>query len=557
MQKKSSIHILIICLFLSIISNTFGVSIEEKMNKIIYERDLDFKNVPLSDILGLLSKSSGITIVADSQATNTNVDLYFGKGQSLGEVIRTIKVTQGLNSREVNNVLILGKSISGFDEKDSKIIGRIISKRTGEGIEGAKVYIVGQERFFVRSEIGGNFILKNLEPGTYILKVEKDSFKTNGEILEVEPAKIHTQDIVLDSLQMESTLVDEKKESNLQNTRNLGVVVNADGKKESTEKIRLRHALPSDIKTILATVVPKLEITAVENQHIVVLRGADENVEIARKLIEELDIPVKQVRITAQILEVTGELSENLGIDWSFDSRDTPTTPSAGEGLLGGMKGGSPTLNFVSFLKGGSDIIDVTLNMLQETRDASLAAIPSIIALNGEKARISVSSEQNVGKIRKTDDDGNTIEEPLFKEAGTLLSITPLIRDGDGEADSITLEIETELSNFLEASIAGTSNFVGAAQKNFASTRVRVEDGGVIFIGGLQRTDVTNTETKVPFLGSIPFLGRLFKSERVVNKRKDLYIQIKAEIVTDENRNDDISTEGFRIDQVNIKDRMF
>jgi general secretion pathway protein D len=58
-------------------------------------------------------------------------------------------------------------------------------------------------------------------------------------------------------------------------------------------------------------------------------------------------------------------------------------------------------------------------------------------------------------------------------------------------------------------------------------------------------------------LGDIPFLGRLFRRDEVSTKKKDIYIQIKAEIVTEENRNNDISTEGFRVEEVNLNQKLF
>lgn len=559
-MKKLCRYLLVLILFSSISFLSFASKLEDRMKKIIYEKELDFKNVPLSDVLSVISKTSGISVVAEGTVATTDIDLYFGRGQSMDDIIKTIKTTHNLNSRELNNVLILGKTIKDAEDEKGKIIGKVLSARTGDGISNVKVYIVGHEDEIVRSEVGGNFILENIDPGTYIIKAESDMYDGAGEIIEVQEGKTITQDLKLknDKSSEAFTKAEEEQETRLlNNTNNLGSIINADGNKEITERIKLRHTIPTEIKTVIDSVVPDVNVTAVENQHLLVVRGTDENIDIVKKLVDELDVPTKQVRITAQILEVTGNLTEELGIDWSFDGRDGAAIAAGEEGLLAKVTSGIGTINFADYLSGASDIIDATLNILQETSDANLAAIPSIVALNGETAEISVSTEQNVGTTERTNEDGDTVREPTFKEAGTLLSITPLIRDGEGEADTITLLVNTELSSFVEESVKGEDQFLGASQKNIASTRVRVEDGGVIFIGGLQRIESTNTEEKVPFLGDIPFLGRLFKHELVTTKKKDIYIQIKAEIVTEENKNNDISTEGFRIEEVNVDQRLF
>ena len=87
---------LLVAMFFSITLVSFGGPIEDKINKIVYSKELDFKNVPLADVLSIITKTSGVTIVPDATVGNINVDIYFGKGQSLGEIIRTIKLTHNL-----------------------------------------------------------------------------------------------------------------------------------------------------------------------------------------------------------------------------------------------------------------------------------------------------------------------------------------------------------------------------------------------------------------------------------------------------------------------------
>ncbi len=560
-MKRNFLYIMILTLFLSVVSNGYAASIEERMDKIVFEKELDFKNVPLSDVLGVITKTSGITIVSEAEVGDINIDIYFGRGQSLGEIIRTLKVTHSLKSRELNSVLILGKNISGQEGSGGKIIGRILSKKTGEGIENAKIFLVGKEEEATISFIDGNYILPNIDAGTYILKVESTMHKSTGAIVEINDDEILSTDILMELNQKAEAIIDEAiAKNNDTSTKNLGSVTSSDGSKSATEKIILKHAFPSEVKAVIDSVVENIEITAVEKQNILVLKGDDSNIDTVKQLIKELDKPIKQVRITAQILEVTGNLSEELGVDWTYYSNsDVGPDTLPNEGYTIGIPNG--IINFTEYLSSVGDFIKATVNILQTTQDANLAAIPSIVTLNGEKAELRVSSEKNIGTTERTDDDGNTIKEPTFKEAGTILTVTPIIRDGEDEPDSITLTINSEVSSFINtsASVGGNeeSENKGAAQKNSATTKVRIQDGGIIFIGGLQRNEVTNVVTKIPLLGDIPILGRLFKSEEVVSVQKDIYIQIKAEIVTIENQNNDITGEGFKKSTIDFKDRIF
>ena len=172
--------------------------------------------------------------------------------------------------------------------------------------------------------------------------------------------------------------------------------------------------------------------------------------------------------------------------------------------------------------------------------------------MTGKKFKDLVTAEKYIGDTETTDDDGNTTTEPIYKEAGTKLKVKATVRDGGNEKDTIILEVNSEVSSFLDITDAN-----GATQKNIVTNKVSVLDGGTIFIGGLKRADIVKNTSKIPFLGDIPVFGRLFKNESLTREVKDLIIQIKAEIVTDENMNNDISAEGFKKTSSNITGNIF
>lgn len=556
MQKIIN-KMLIVSLFFSVITLSFAGPLEDKIDKIKYEKELDFKNVPLADVLSIISKTSGVTIVPDSQVGNLNIDIYFGRGQSLGEIIRTLKVTHKLTTRELNSVIVLGKDLKSEALQAGSISGKILSKKTGEGLEGIKVYLVGEKEKTTLSSVGGYYILKNIEPGTYIVKAEGPKFKANGAIIEVKSAGGITQDI---SLSFTETALNEMTSTKpaATNENTIGKVTNAEGKDTFTERVQLKHAFANEVKTVLESVIGKtIEVTAIEKQNMVVLKGEEGNIQTAKNLIVELDKPIKQVRITAQVLEMTGNLADSLGINWGYASDKTLITGAsspagnllADSGALFGAPGG--ILKLASTLSSAGDIISASVNMLQKIDDAEVSSRPSVVTLNGEKASLNFSKDMFVGNEETTDDKGNVTKKPLYKEAGTILTVKATIRDGGNEKDTIILDINSEVSSF------DTKTGGGASQKNKVQNTVSLQDGGTIFIGGLKRTDLVNNVSKVPFFGDIPVFGKLFQSQTVTNVTKDIFIQIKAEIVTAENANDDINGDGFKKSSVDMPQGIF
>ena len=80
----------------------------------------------------------------------------------------------------------MGKDLKGESGLPGTISGRVLSKKTGEGVDGVKVYLSGEKEKTSITSIGGYYLIKNVEPGTYILKTEGQKFKASGAIIEVK-----------------------------------------------------------------------------------------------------------------------------------------------------------------------------------------------------------------------------------------------------------------------------------------------------------------------------------------------------------------------------------
>ncbi len=276
----------------------------------------------------------------------------------------------------------------------------------------------------------------------------------------------------------------------------------------------------------------------------IVLFGKGESVYSAKELVRKLDKRKKQVRVTAEIIDVKENLFEDLGFNWAYDSQGKLSDKNSGiylETLISGTIDGlgdimGTSINFVSKFNSGRDVLDLTLNLLETTQDLTVNALPSIILLNGEVGTLKMTEEVIVGQDKEENTDNDTVTyTPIFKEAGIILKVLPFIK----EDNSVYLDINLEASDFkLKKSLkpsdvnSGTFNADGGSKvSRNLETKVRLKNNDVILIGGLKRKIDQKIDNKVPVLSEIPGVGILFKSKSSRLEHTDLYIKLKAEVI--------------------------
>lgn len=250
----------------------------------------------------------------------------------------------------------------------------------------------------------------------------------------------------------------------------------------------------------------------------------------------------QQVRISAQILDITNNLFESLGFDWVYSNS---SGASGGNGVnVGVLSGGSilgigqvynSSIGVARQFNSGHDILNLGINLLEATQDLIVSARPSILVVDGEKGSFKVTEEVIVGnKKKETGKKNRIVYDPIFKEAGIILEVVPVIEDG-GE---ILLNLLIEVSNFKlkkqEGSIEDTGTFNaegGSKVGRSVATTIRVKDGETIFIGGLKRAIVHNLDSKIPYVGNIPFVRNLFSNRQISHESSDVYIKLKVDII--------------------------
>lgn len=147
-----------------------------------------------------------------------------------------------------------------------------------------------------------------------------------------------------------------------------------------------------------------------------------------------------------------------------------------------------------------------------------------------------MTEEVIVGENKDENDKTERVTyTPIFREAGIILKVTPIVNDNDYIYLNLSLEAsDFKLKKSLDSDIenSGTYNSQGGAKVTRSlNTRIQIKNNETILIGGLKRKVEQNIENRVPYLHKVPVVGKLFKSRKKVLENTDLYIKLKAEIV--------------------------
>ena len=277
-----------------------------------------------------------------------------------------------------------------------------------------------------------------------------------------------------------------------------------------------------------------VEADAATNSVLITADGA--TLESLLPVIKRLDIRRAQVLVEAIIVELSGDLDRNLGVEWAAFKEDRVLAASQNTGALAAIAAGvdSGNVSALGSLTGqtigfGSTASSVNfaglINFFQGSSEANVLSTPSILTTDNHEAEISVG--QNVPFVTgsfttSTGDATNPFQTIQREDIGVLLKVTPQINEGN----TVILDIEQEVS-----SIAPTSASDIITNERKISTQVIAEDGETVILGGLIEDDVTQSQQKVPFLGDIPLVGGLFRNDSTDSTKRNLMVFLRAKII--------------------------
>jgi general secretion pathway protein D len=264
-------------------------------------------------------------------------------------------------------------------------------------------------------------------------------------------------------------------------------------------------------------------------------------------VVDRLDVRRAQVVIEAMLVEVSNDASRDLGVNWIVDgSGDNFLVGLFNQSIAGvnigdiarGVQDPESIENAPGgFTIGGGRVQDsgtnfaAILRALASNGDTNVVSMPSVITLDNEEAQIKVAQEVPflTGTFTNTGGTGgavNPFQTIERKEVGNILKITPQITD----ENTILLKIEQEASG-IAAAAAQVSTTDLVTNKRTITTRVLVDDGGMLVLGGLIEDRLTESESRVPLLGKIPVIGALFRVRNTQKTKTNLMVFIRPRVL--------------------------
>jgi general secretion pathway protein D len=281
------------------------------------------------------------------------------------------------------------------------------------------------------------------------------------------------------------------------------------------------------IKTILKT----KDVFIDEKMNLLVMRDTPDVVRMAEKLIATQDVADPEVVLEVEVLEVSRDAASNLGLQF-------PQQVSASIG-----KAGSLTLDQWKNRNSGLVSLKVTdpalaLNLKKLDSDTTLLANPKIRVKDKQKAKIHIGQKLPVLTTVATAGVGSS-ETVNYIDVGLKLDVEPNIRLDD----EVDMKVDLEVSRVIQTITMPSGSQVYQLGTRNTSTSLRLKDGETQIFAGLIQNDESNSVNKVPGLGELPFLGRVFSNENRDKTKTELVLLITPRIVRNVTRPDAINSE--------------
>jgi len=331
---------------------------------------------------------------------------------------------------------------------------------------------------------------------------------------------------------------------------------------DSIDVIYLKYAKSDDISSILNSISggfppdadgAKTVITHHVPTNSLIISSAESNLGTIRNIISQLDIRRAQVLVEAIIVELSETAAKSLGIETIFNGTDKDSIP------IGVTRFGGSGPDLLSIVGSAADSTDVTLssaasasllntqgliagfgdltpgkdnfvgiiNAIAQDSNSNILSTPSILAMDNELATSIIGQEIPIttGESLGTN-NSNPFRTTSREEVGIKLEVTPQINEGS----SVVLQIKIEVSGVAGVPMSGIDIITN---KRAIETTALVDNNQIIVLGGLVDEDTQDSISKVPLLGSIPVLGRLFQSSSSTTVKKNLMVFLRPTIIID------------------------
>ncbi|MCU1718401.1 type IV pilus secretin PilQ [Pseudomonas sp. 5P_3.1_Bac2] len=320
------------------------------------------------------------------------------------------------------------------------------------------------------------------------------------------------------------------------------------------ELIQINYAKAADMAKLFQSVTSggtdeRGSITVDERTNSIIAYQTQERLDELRRIVVQLDVAVRQVMIEARIVEANVDYDKSLGVrwggnlwsgnDWSAWGKNGQLGVEDEEGSSVGHFEGRPTIPvntpFVDLGVTGSSgigigfisnnaILDLQLSAMEKSGSGEVVSQPKVVTSDKETAKILKGTE-----IAYQEASSSGATTTSFKEASLSLEVTPQITPDN----RILMEVKVT-KDAPDFSVIASTNGVPAIQKNEVNAKVLVTDGETIVIGGVFSNTQSKSVDKVPFLGDVPYVGRLFRRDIVQDKKSELLVFITPRIMNNQ-----------------------
>lgn len=294
-----------------------------------------------------------------------------------------------------------------------------------------------------------------------------------------------------------------------------------------------RNVVTAESNTLLS---PRGQVTVDKRTNSLLIQDTPQKIREVRKLIAQLDQPVRQVMIETRLVEATESFSRNLGVKFGVQSATTRSRNQVDQaatigpdGLLttnglnvnlpaGQISGNNPGSLALTIARiGTGTLLSLELSALEEEGLGKIISSPRLITANQKKASI----EQGEERVFTTSVLG--VGSVVTKRATLKLEVTPQITPDD----RVLLDVIITKDNFTDATL-------GLLNIKQITTQVLLDNGETVVIGGVYERDKVDTVSRVPFLGNVPLLGWLFKNKATQDSKTELLIFLTPRILSEE-----------------------
>ncbi|MBJ8433578.1 type IV pilus secretin PilQ [Acinetobacter pittii] len=381
-----------------------------------------------------------------------------------------------------------------------------------------------------------------IAPVAELIKAEEEEAKAVAQSVKLAP--LQTEYIQLKYAQAQDIMSLITQGSNNGN----GMQRTSDGGNSTSTNLNTGvDSLGNNVGSLLS---PRGTITQDDRTNTLIINDTAQSIDQIRKMIDLLDVQVKQVMVEARIVRASTSFTKELGVKWGIlsqgvnsnnnllvggsdttlwnlrepddDGKYTIERPDNLNVDLGVTSAGASSIAF-SLISMSDFMLDLELSALQADGYGEVISTPKV--MTADKQRAKVATGQQVPYQTTTNSAAGATASTSFKDALLSLDVTPSITP-DGK-----IQMKLDISKDSVADKAPNGELI--LNKNQINTNVLVNNGETVILGGVFEQVTSNSQTKVPFFGDLPVVGRLFRKDVKSDDKQELLIFVTPRIVND------------------------